>query len=230
VLDTLVHLLPFAIAGAFLPTWTSYVILLLGTERPLTNAIAYVAGNATWRMLVGFVAIFIVSFAAPETRERGIALPSWLAWALAVTLSAVGLWLVMRRPAAAAQGETTPRWLRAFRQLPPWAVFGYAVYNCALPGVQWVYFLGGTAVIASSGFSWGPQLIMLAVFVASLQFLLVTPIVIYARRREEARAAFDRLEAWLARHGTRVFGAILIMIAVLFVLIAMRGGQVGGAA
>jgi hypothetical protein len=230
VLETLVHLLPFVIAGAFLPTWTSYVILLLGTDRPIVNASAYVAGNATWRMLLGFVAIFVVSLAAPETQEQGIVLPPWFAWSLAGILFAMGIWLVMRKPAAAAGGDSTPRWLKAFRRLPPWAVFGYAVYNCALPGVQWVYFLGGTAVIASSGYGWELQLVMLAVFVALLQIMLVTPIVIYARRRDRAKASFERLELWLARHATTVFGAILIMIAALFADIALQGGQVGGAA
>ena len=231
VLETLLHLLPFVIAGAFLPTWTSYIILLLGTDRPLTNSSAYVAGNATWRMLLGTVAIFVVSLAAPETQERGIVLPPWFAWSVAGALFAMGLWLVTRRPSAeSAQGGVTPRWLKAFRRLPPWAVFGYAVYNCALPGVQWVYFLGGTAVIASSGLSWGPQLILLTAFVASLQVMLVTPIVIYMRRRERAKAAFDRLEAWLARHATTVFGLILMMISALFAFIALSGGQVGGAA
>ena len=63
---TIAQLMPFIVAGAFVPTWTSYVIILLGTERPIGNAGGYVAGNATWRLLLGFVAIFVTSVAAPE--------------------------------------------------------------------------------------------------------------------------------------------------------------------
>jgi len=38
--------------------------------------------------------------------------------------------------------------------MPIWATAALGLFNCALPGVQYVYFLGGIGVIASSGLSW----------------------------------------------------------------------------
>jgi len=229
VVRTLAQLLPWILAGAFLPTWTSYVILLLGTERPLSTSSAYVMGNATWRLILGLSAVFIVSVAAPQTRTRGIDLPPWVAWLFAAMMIGLGLWLVMRSPTAkSAHPGSLPRWLKAFRRLPPWAAFGYAVYNCAMPGAQWVYFLGGTAVIASSGFAWEWQILLLAAFVALLEVMLVTPIVIYYRRREDAKATFDRIERWLGRHAATVIGGVLVTIGGLFVWIALNGGRIGG--
>ena len=229
--ETFAQLVPWIIAGAFLPTWTSYVTILLGTDRPLTASSAYVSGNATWRFALGITTLFIVSAAAPKTQSSGITMPPMLAWGLAAILIGMGVWLVMRKPKTeTTQAESLPTWLRALKRLPPWAAFGYAVYNCALPGAQWVYFLGGTTVIAASGLVWESQLILLVVFIALLETMLLTPIVIYAWRREKAKATFDKLDLWLGRHASTVFGGILIMIGALFAYIALSGGHIGGAA
>ena len=55
----LASLLPFAIAGAMVPSWTKYVIVLLGSKRPITNGLAFVAGNATFRLIFGVVALWL---------------------------------------------------------------------------------------------------------------------------------------------------------------------------
>ena len=230
--ETFAQLIPWIVAGAFLPTWTSYVILLLGTDRPIMTSSAYVLGNATWRLLLGFTTLFIVSAAAPETQETGIVMPVTFAWILAALLIGMGFWLVIRKPKTdgVQSEEELPKWLRTLKRLPPWAAFGYAVYNCALPGAQWVYFLGGTAVIAASGLPAPEQFVLLVVFVALLETMLVTPIVIYYRRREKAKSTFDKLDVWLGKHASTVFGGILIMIGALFVFVALNGGQLGGSA
>ncbi len=227
--QTFAQLIPWIVAGAFLPTWTSYVTLLLGTQRPMKTSSAYVLGNATWRLALGFTALFIVSVAAPHAESRGIRMPTWFAWALAALLCGMGFWLITRKPKAdSSQPESIPRWLRTLKRLPPWAAFGYAIYNCALPGAQWVYFLGGIAVIAASGLSAESEFTLLVVFVMLLETMLVTPIVIYYRKRERAQVTFDRMDVWLGRHATTVFGGILVMIGGLFVWIALNGGHVGG--
>lgn len=227
--QTFAQLLPWIIAGAFLPTWTSYVTLLLGTDRPLQTSSAYVIGNATWRIFLGVITLFIVTAAAPKIRKTGISMPPSLAWFLAAVLAGIGFWLIIRRPKTeTVKPDSVPKWLQTLKRLPPWAAFGYAVYNCALPGAQWVYFLGGTAVIAASGLATDAQFVLLLVFVALLEVMLITPIVIYYRRRESARATFDKLDVWLGRYASTVFGGILLMIGAFFALIAINGGHIGG--
>ena len=226
---TVAQLLPFAIGGAFLPTWTSHVILLLRTERPVATASAYVGGNAIWRLVLGFAAIFVVSVTAPEQGRQGVSIPVGVAWTIAALLAATGAWLLARRSKAdGTEAKTLPKWIGRFKRFPPWAAFGFGVYNCATPGSQWVYFLGGCGVIASAGLAWEWRIVLLVVFVAVLEVMLVAPIIIYARRREEATAGFARLDRWLARHAATVVGGILVMLGALFVYIALAGGQVGG--
>jgi hypothetical protein len=223
--QTFVQLLPFLIAGAFLPTWTSYVIILLGTDRPFGNAGGYVAGNATWRLILGVIAIFVATIAAPTVRSNKIVMPVWFALSLAAILIGIGVYLIRKKPKTETQ--ETPKWLKELKRLPPWASFGYGMWSCMLPGAQWVYFLGGCAVIATSGLNSVEQFTMLLIFIALLEVMLVTPIVIYARRRERAKATFDRLDLWLGQHASTFFGVILSAIGLLFVWIALNGGKVG---
>ena len=78
------------------------------------------------------------------------------------------------------------------------------------------------------GCGYAEQFVLLVLFALALQTMLVIPIVIYAWQRERAKAAFDRLDLWVARHGSTVIGVILVGIGVLFAYIGFQGGQVGG--
>ena len=224
--NTLWQLLPFLLAGMFLPTWTTYVTVLLGTDRPLSTASGYVLGNATWRMILGIVTLFIVQASAPSVARKGIYMPIWFAVLLSASLFFMGVWLIRRKPKA-TEGLGLPKWLVALKRLPPWASFGYGWWNCMMPGAQWVYFLSGMAVISASGLRSSEEFVVLVVYVALLETMLVTPIVIYARRREAATAVFDRLDKWLAVHATTVFGGILMMIGGFFAIVAFNGGKIG---
>ncbi len=168
--QTFLQLLPFLIAGAFLPTWTSYVIILLGTDRPFGNAGGYVAGNATWRLILGFIAIFVTALAAPKARSNQLVMPIWFSLTLAAILLGIGIYLIRKKPKTETQ--EIPKWLKELKRLPPWASFGYGMWSCMLPGAQWVYFLGGCAVIATSGLNEVEQFGMLLVFIAGLEVML----------------------------------------------------------
>ncbi len=225
--QTLVQLLPFLIAGMFLPTWTSYVIILLGTDRPFGNAGGYVAGNAVWRLGLGFVAIFVTAVVAPKAGGGKLVVPIWFAVSMATLLIGIGVYLIRKKPATDAGAPEIPKWLQGLKRLPPWASFGYGMWSCMLPGVQWVYFLGGCAVIATAKLNSVEQFALLLVFIAGLEVMLLTPIVIYARRRERAKSTFERIDVWLGKNSSTVFGAILTAIGVFFVWVAFNGGKVG---
>jgi hypothetical protein len=229
LLQTLAQLLPFVLGGAFLPTWTSQVIVLLGTDRPLTAATSYVTGNATWRFILGFAAIFVVKVTAPEVGRSGVEIPVAVAWTAALLLAGTGAWLLVRRSRIdKLKTSRMHRLVRRLKRIPPLVAFGYGAYACALPGAQWAYFLGGCGVIASAGLSWEWQIVLLVVFVALLEVMLAAPIVVYARNPEAARARFDRLEGWLGAHATSVVGVVLLVVAALCVQIALTSGHVGG--
>lgn len=206
--ETLSGLLPFVAAGAFLPTWTRDVIILLGTGRPLLNASAYVAGNAAFRLGLGVAVLYGLDVSAlTETSGRG----SWSSspWVLglgAAALLGLASWLATRPPRAT---DELPKWLQAFERLNPAVSFLLGAAFVAAPGIQYVYFLGGMDAIAGSGVSDGAKLLLLLAFVLSLQVMLVVPIVLYAVAGDRARRPLDSFKRWLGRYGARVGGLIL---------------------
>ncbi len=123
--------------------------------------------------------------------------------------------LAPHTPCTTAESDPAdlPKWLRELKRLPPLASFGYGVRSCALPGAQYVYFLGGCAVISTSGLPSFEQFGLLLVFVAGLEVMLVTRIIICARRRDAAEKTFQRIDSWLGQHATTVFGVILAAVA-----------------
>jgi len=228
--ETFVLLLPFIVVGAFLPTWTSHIILFLGTERPISTSVAYVLGNVTFRMILGLFVLFVADATMPTTRVNTLVLPTGLAALIAGSLIAMGGYLIARHPKTEMIESTDqmPRWLKRFRRLSPGLTFAWGFVNVAMPGMQWVYFLGGLAVIAAARLEPLDQVVLLAIYVLLLQVMLVAPILIYAWRRERAERAFARIEAWLTKNASRVIGFLLVGMGILFAIAGFDGGKFPG--
>jgi hypothetical protein len=217
-------MLPFILAGMFLPTWTSKVILFLGTDRALPTSTGYVAGNWIWRFGLGFTVLWVANVAAPAITQRE-SIPPWAGITLGSILIALGLFLVVRHPRSDPEAEQElPSWMKAFRKLPPWATAIYGLVNCAMPGVQWVYFLGAMGVLASSRLSNADQMVLLIVTCTMLQTMLLIPIVIFAVRRQKAAATFENLELWLARNGGTTVVWILAALGGFLAIAAIYNG------
>jgi hypothetical protein len=183
--ETFVRLLPLALAGLFLPTWTLYVIALLGTDRPLADSSAFVLGNVVFRAGLGILVLFGVG---------------------AVVVTAVGVREFLNRDTPSGAAEAV---LSRFRRMTPWVAFAFGFAAVAAPGVQYVYFLGGVSIIEEAGLDTAESLALLAAFVLLLQAMLVTPIVLYAILRTRARPALDSMEAWIVTRG-RLVGSLIL--------------------
>jgi hypothetical protein len=218
--DAFLKMLPFLWAGAFLPTWASRVILLLGTNRPVVNASAYVLGNAAYRFALGFGLLFLFSSSAVREFLDSIpALPPTALLALGLGICGLGIWS-MTRPAPSEGSK--PDWLRIYEGLPPLLIFAYGALGVASPGIQYVYFFGGVGALASEGLPAGQEILLLVVYVALLQTMLIAPIVIYVVYRDRADRVFDSMKSWLSRRGGFVIGLVLLGFGILFVVQAWR--------
>ena len=219
--DTLAQLLPFAIAGAIVPTWTTHVMLLLATKRPVTNSLAFVFGNFFYRMFLGIIVLFFVS---PHEVQQFVdnikGLPTWVSVLTGAGLMAGGIYLIATRPKRSEAGETpgTPKWISAAESVPPALAFAWGLLDCAAPGVQYVYFLSGMTVIAGAGMSAEEEMLWLIGFALFLQLMLLTPIVIYVVFRSHADRILGAFKGWLARWGNVMIGGILLMFGVLMLL------------
>jgi len=220
--ELLVSLLPVAIAGAIVPTWTSHVILLLGTRRPVLASSMYVAGITAARLALGIAVLFFTgtdafdSLAKSASRDAAVGTSTWLT-VFGLLLLIPGLLLVFRRPKRET-AEGVPRWLARFEGFPPWAAFLWGAVNFLMPGVQYAYFLGGMTIIAAPGTNQAEQVAWMLFFVAFLDLMLVTPIILYLVYKEKAAPKLDAIKNWLGRNGGRVAGGILAFFGAYLLL------------
>ena len=209
--ETFVRLLPLALVGLFLPTWTLYVIALLGTDRPLADSTAFVLGNVVFRMGLGVAVLYGFSISLPAGTMPDDASPAPLTAALfgigAVLAIAIGVqqFLNRDRPSPAAEAL-----LSRFRMITPWLAFVLGFAFVAAPGVQYVYFLGGVGIIDETGLGTAQSLALLIAFVVLLQAMLLAPILLYAALRSRARPLLDSMQAWIVTRG-RLAGSIILM-------------------
>jgi hypothetical protein len=210
--DTLVKLLPFAVAGAMVPSWTKYVIILLGSKRPITNGLAFILGNATFRLIFGVaaLALFTVDRVDATIQNPPGNQDNLYLIVPAILLGLLGVWLFRKKP---KREDEMPKWLKALEGIKPSLAFGAGFAMVAFPGIQYVYFLGGIGVMHNSGMSTGQVLFVLVVFVAFLQLMLLSPVVIFRLGGERSEKAMETFKGWLGRNEFKVFAVIFLGFA-----------------
>jgi len=209
VAEVLVKLAPFALAGVMVPSWTKYVIILLGSGRPTLNASMFVLGNATFRFLLGVLALYVMEVKyvqdatanPPGGQATWLIIPGLLLWSLAY-------YLLRKKP---TDDEKIPGWLRALESVKPWMAFGAGFAMVALPGIQYVYFLSGIGVLAASTLAASETLVIMIGFVAFLQLMLLTPIVIFKASGPRGEEAMRKAKVWLTAHEFQVMAAVLFV-------------------
>lgn len=207
LLDTVLKIAPFALAGVVVPSWTKYVAILLGTRRPVRNASAFVLGNASFRLALGVVVIWIhqVSVVKQTGSSAFTPAPIWLiAPGLALLGFALRLWFV-----PPSSENERPRWLQALESIKPWMAFWTGFAMVAAPGIQWVYFLSGAAVLADAPLNTAETFIALVLFVLFLELMLLTPIVLYVASGDRAVTLVARFKAWIVANEHRVAAVVL---------------------
>jgi hypothetical protein len=210
--NTLVRLLPFAVAGAMVPSWTKYVVILLGSKRPITNGLAFVLGNATFRLLFGIVALalFTVDRVDATIQDPPGNQDNLYLIVPAIALALLGIWLFRKKP---KREDELPKWLKALEGIKPRLAFGAGFAMVALPGIQYVYFLGGIGVMHNSGMSWAQVLFVLVVFVAFLQLMLLSPVIVFRLGGERAERYMASFKVWLGKNEFKVFAVIFLGFA-----------------
>lgn len=203
-MDTLVAIAPFAVAGSILPTWTLVVIALLGTERPVANASAFIAGNAAFRFALGLAVLFVVPLPESESfRLDSGTYDARLVIAFGVALLSLAIWVWSR-----SHDPRAGEWVERAERIRPRTAFIAGAIAVASPGVQYAYLLGGIAAILETG-TLTEGVVSLTLFVLALQWMLALPIVIYATFRERAERVLAKMKGFLRRRGNQLVATVL---------------------
>ena len=222
--QTIVRMLPFLLAGMVVPSWTKYVILLLATDRPRLNASAFVVGNAAFRFLLGFVSLYV--FQINYVEEQTSSPPGGeAAWLIVPGLLLIGLAVYLFRRKPAVETDELPGWLTRFSSINPWVAFAGGVIMVALPGVQYVYFLGGVGVIANAGLDAVTSFLLLIAFIFCLELMLLTPIVIFAATGERGAAMMKKAKVWIGKHESQVIGVVIFFFGGFLLFLGIQSAM-----
>ena len=215
MIETIAAMLPFALAGAFLPTWTIFVIIFLGTSRPATNAAGFILGNATFRVGLGLFVLFVSPVAVPELPSgAGSSSFTGIVYAVAAllfALMALGQFRHRHDPP-----KPLPGWVSKLEHMPPLVASGFGFITVAAPGIQYVYFLGGMSALAAASLSTPETLLLLVLFVAFLEIMLVAPLAIFVLFRARAEELLARFKSWIEQNSRSTTAVILLMLALYF--------------
>lgn len=219
--DAFREMLPFALAGSIVPTWTLMVIALLGTARPTGNAWAFITGNAAWRLALGLFVLFLIPDVRPPELpmlRRDVEIVIYLLVALLTGVLATVEWFRKRRP----DPGTPSKWMTRFESIRPLSAFVTSAAFCASPGVQWVYFLGGMTAVRAARLPAAEQTALLLVFIVIVESMLMTPALIYAVNPRGASKSLERFKEFLLRQSHRITAVILALVTLSFVWRAIR--------
>jgi len=213
--ETLAMMLPFALAGAFLPTWTLFVIIFLGTSRPVANAVAFILGNATFRLALGLIVLYATPVAIPRfpTGNGSSGLTGTLYLAGAIGLAILAFLQFRRRN---DPPKPLPGWVAGLERMGPLVSFFFGIITVASPGIQYVYFLGGISELAGAGLSTPQALIALVLFVAFLEIMLLVPLAVFLLFRTRAEELLARLKSWLESNSAATTSVILGLLSLYF--------------
>ena len=221
--EVLVKLAPFALAGVMVPSWTKYVIILLGSGKPTLNASMFVFGNATFRLLLGVLALYVMEVkyvqdaagSPPGGQATWLIIPGLLLWSLAY-------YLLRKKP---TDDEKIPGWLRALESVKPWMAFGAGFAMVALPGIQYVYFQSGIGVLAASPLAASETFVIMVGFVAFLQLMMLTPIIIFKVSGSRGEAKMRKAKVWLTTHEFQVMAAVLFIFGGFVLLMGVQSAM-----
>jgi uncharacterized membrane protein YkvI len=212
------QIIPFMIAGAFVPTWTSRVIILLATRRPVVNGLAFVAGNFAYRFLLGLAVLYMADVTALQQWTRSGSTRPVTMFIAALLLFSLAFWLFRQN---AGHSDELPGWMKALERVHPALSFVYGVFLVALPGVQYVYFIGALGVLLTQTSEPAVQVVGLLIYCMFVQLMLLAPVVAFARYHDAAQPRLDVMKEWLTRYGNQVTAGLLCLFGVYALVLAV---------
>jgi cytochrome c biogenesis protein CcdA len=198
-------------------------ILLLFTKKPLSAALAFLAGFALGvaAVLGTFVVVADVVDLASDAGHSTWA--SILKLVLGVYLIAAAVRKFRRRPRAGEDGAM-PKWMDGIAGYTPGKSLGAGVVLGAVNPKNVVVGLAAAVTIASAELSRGQQVAAGAVYVAVAILGVAAPIVAMLLLGDRAPAVLRGWRSWLAHNSATVMAVLFLIFGVVLI-----GQSIGGA-
>lgn len=218
-MQTLLHLLPLALAVAFstVPILAALVILLSPnrSRAAIPFLIGWVGGMFGVVVLATALAQAVPTSRVPRREEEAIGTLEIIVGAALILVGLWTLWLARRRTE-----KTVPAWLRSVEKVGPITSFGLALVLNLRPKSLLLAIAAGLALRADTD-STADALLAIAVYTVIGASTVAVPIIatVAAPATMEPRLIAGR--EWLLRHGDALTSGILILVGLIVILIGV---------
>ena len=218
--SALIQLLPLVIAAMAMPTWVLLVLFLLRTRRGPKEAIAFVAGVTTVRLLQGLIfGAALGAVVGPRRRSEWEALISALLLVTGVLMWAAAIRQLGKQVDPVGAPPISSRWETVIHSFTPARAFGVGAVLVAASSRAWLFTLAAISVIGQAALTSAESLVAFALYVLGAELLLIAPIVLSVR----SPARFDAAAGWLERHERPMVIAVSLILGSYFLWTGIHG-------
>ncbi|MDX2243673.1 MAG: GAP family protein [Leptolyngbyaceae cyanobacterium bins.302] len=216
----LVALLPYVIGSAVVPLQIIIGLLFLKSpNQGLLQAIAYVAGMTTTRLLQGLLFGLVLSGSSSVSSGKSpIVSTLLLVLGILLLITAYRKWIKEVDP-----DDPPPKWLTAIDRSTPLKALGIGIALPLIAPKLWVFTLSALATISAAQLGQPTSTIAFLLFIVLAQSLLLLPIVIRIVLPTRSTALLAQVSAWLTQNNR----AIVIIVSLIFGVFFLYSGISG---
>ncbi|NIJ12114.1 cytochrome c biogenesis protein CcdA [Saccharomonospora amisosensis] len=210
------QILPLAVAVTISPVLVIAGILLLFTERPVSNGAAYLLGTV---LGIGGVLAALTVVAATQNLSAGTGASvgaAWLRIVVGVLLLGGSLRRFRARPGPQEEARM-PSWMGGITSFHPGkSLVTGLVLGAANPKNLAMAFSAAVAV-AGAGLTVGQSVAGVAVFTVIAVLGVATPLAMVLTMGERARPRLDTWKNWLRQHNSVVMSVLFLVFGVVLI-------------
>ncbi|OQQ34417.1 GAP family protein [Prescottella equi] len=209
--ELILQLLPELAGMAVTPAAIAGCVLLLQTERPLANALAFATA-----FMIAYTAIGVAALLGGATHDtsRSGDVSHWAGLGVGLIFVAFGVGQLVRRR---SPPDTGPEWMQQLSNAKPRGAF---IMGAALSIVNpnLAIMISGTTVIAAADTTPGTAVFgtVLLLLAAGLDFLV--PIGVYLAFGDRAKSALSAVKEWMITHERPLTLTVFFGFGALFVV------------
>jgi len=213
----ILELLPVAIAFAVIPVPVVAMILMLSTNRPLANAIAFLAGWVIATVIFSIALLMLIGTPDPGGGGDSVYL-SVVRLALGVILLVFLAGMCFGRPAGLV--ETPTRFIKAVDDLEPHQSLttGLGLFVITMKNIALLTF--GLTIVLDAGVDFATGAAAWAIFILIGTSTLTAPIIVYMIAPDRAEPILTSWKDWLLRNNRVI---LIVVTAVLGPLLVISG-------
>jgi threonine/homoserine/homoserine lactone efflux protein len=213
--DLLGQLLAVGLGAAISPVATALCIALLGSGKPLENALAFTLGYAAVLAAIALVAFTFFGSGGGGSVEHSSAVRDTIDAAIGVLLLVFALKAYLKSPDPNAP---PPKWVAALDSVTPTKALLVGTIVILTNPTTLALYVSGLKEIVAANLGGVGSVVVLALFIALVEVEFLAPTALYvAVPRRRAKALLGAAQRWLVGHNRGVMIAVFSIFGVLLV-------------